>query len=324
MMVYYTKGTNLIQQKIGDIKMFLTGFADEAGASLAVQIKATRELGWKFIETRNLDGKNLASLTDAEFEDVCAQLDAAGISFNCYGSAVANWNKHPRCEEAFEQSKKELFAAIPRMHKLGIKIIRGMSFLTPVDEQPDSPALEKIIFAKVGELVKICEDNGIIYGHENCMNYGGLSYVHTLKLLDNIKSPALKLIYDTGNPVFNYRRIGFAPYALQSGWEFYRNVREFITYVHIKDGTALPREDGVRPDCKYCWAGDGSGDVRAIVKDLREYGYDGGFSMEPHVAAVFHDEAKEESDSLDKIKYESYVEYGRRFEKLLRDCGWEF
>ena len=41
--------------------MFLTGFADEAGASLATQIKATRELGWKFIETRNLDGKNLAS-----------------------------------------------------------------------------------------------------------------------------------------------------------------------------------------------------------------------------------------------------------------------
>ena len=55
-----------------------------------------------------------------------------------------------------------------------------------------------------------------------------------------------------------------------------------------------------------------------------EYGYDGGFSMEPHVAAVFHEEAKEDSASLDKIKYESYVEYGRRFEKLLRDCGWEF
>ena len=306
------------------MKMFLTGFADEAGASLDVQIKATLELGWKFIETRNLGGKYLATLTDAEFEDVCAQLDAAGISFNCYGSTVANWQKHPRSEEDFEKSKTELLAAIPRMHKLGIKIIRGMSFLTPDDEQPDSPALEKIIFAKVGELVKICEDNGIIYGHENCMNYGGLSYKHTLKLLDNIKSPAFKLIYDTGNPVFNYRRIGFAPYGLQSSWEFYRNVREFITYVHIKDGTALPREDGVRPDCKYCWAGDGSGDVRAIVKDLREYGYDGGFSMEPHVAAVFHEEAKEDSASLDKIKYESYVEYGRRFEKLLRDCGWEF
>ena len=40
--------------------MFLTGFADEAGADFAVQIKATKELGWKYIETRNINGKNLA------------------------------------------------------------------------------------------------------------------------------------------------------------------------------------------------------------------------------------------------------------------------
>ena len=303
--------------------MFLTGFADEAGASLAVQIRATRELGWKFIETRALDGKNLSSLTDAEFDDVCAQLDEAGVAFNCYGSAVANWNTPPRSDEGFERSRNELLAAIPRMHKLGIKMLRGMSFSTPEDEQPDSPELEKIIFAKVNELVKICEDNGIIYGHENCMNYGGLSHLHTLKLLDNVKSPAFKLIFDTGNPVFNYRRIGTAPYPLQSSWEFYRNVREFITYVHIKDGTALPTADGKRPACDYCYAGDGSGDVRAIMIDLLKSGYDGGFSIEPHVAAVFH-EAQESSESLDEIKYTSYIEYGRRFEKLLRECGWVF
>ena len=303
--------------------MFLTGFADEAGADFATQIKATAELGWKFIETRAIGSKNLASLTEEEFENMCAQLDAAGISISCYGSAVASWNKHPRKEEDFVKSREELLAAIPRMHKLGVKLIRGMSFLTPEDEAPDSPELEKIIFAKVNELVKICEDNGIVYGHENCMNYGGLSHLHTLKLLDHVKSPAFKLIFDTGNPVFNYRRIGAGPYPLQSAWEFYRNVREFIIYVHIKDGTALPRPDGKRPACRYSYAGDGSGDVRAIVIDLRETGYDGGFSMEPHVAAVFH-EAQTRSASLDAVKYTSYVEYGRRFEKLLRECGWEF
>ena len=48
--------------------MFLTGFADEAGSSLDIQIKATKELGWKYIETRNIDGKNLSTLTDAEFD----------------------------------------------------------------------------------------------------------------------------------------------------------------------------------------------------------------------------------------------------------------
>ena len=104
--------------------MFLTGFADEAGASLTAQIKATKELGWKFIEARNIDGKNLATLSDAEFDSVCAMLDEAGISINCFGSGVANWQKHPRSEEDFEKSKTELLAAIPRMHKLGIKIIK--------------------------------------------------------------------------------------------------------------------------------------------------------------------------------------------------------
>ncbi|MFA6815728.1 MAG: sugar phosphate isomerase/epimerase [Lentisphaeria bacterium] len=302
--------------------MFLTGFADEASADFATQIKATRELNWKFIESRAIGTKNLSSLTEKEFEDICQQLDASGVAINCYGSSVANWNRDPRKEEDFEASKTELLNAIPRMQKLGIKMIRGMSFLTPKDEEPDSPELEQIIFAKVNKLVKICEDAGIIYGHENCMNYGGLSHLHTLKLLDHVKSDSFKLIYDTGNPTFNYRWIGGKPHPLQSSWEFYKNVREFITYVHIKDATALPREDGVRPPANFCYAGDGAGDVRAIVIDLLKTGYDGGFSMEPHVASVFHQ--KDDSQALDVVKYQSYVEYGKRFEKLLRDCGWKF
>ena len=303
--------------------MFLTGFADEAAKDLTRQIAATKELGWKYIEARYIDGKNLATLTDEEFDGVCAKLADAGVSINCYGSGVANWATHPRKEEDFIATKKELLTALPRMQKLGIKMIRAMSFLQPADEAPDNPDLEKVIFAKVNELVKICEDAGVIYGHENCMNYGGLSFKHTLKLLDNVKSPNFKLIYDTGNPVFNYRWIGQKPYPLQSSWEFYKNVREFITYVHIKDGTALPLEDGVtRPPCQFCYAGDGNGDVRAIVIDLLKTGYDGGFSIEPHVATVFHEADK--GQDLEEVKYASYVEYGRRFEKLLRDCGWKF
>ena len=76
--------------------MFLTGFADEAGSSLDIQIKATKELGWKYIETRNIDGKNLSTLTDAEFDTLCEKLDNAGIAINCYGSSIANWGMHPR------------------------------------------------------------------------------------------------------------------------------------------------------------------------------------------------------------------------------------
>ena len=41
--------------------MFLTGFADEAGWELSTQIKATKELGWKYIESRGINKKNLAT-----------------------------------------------------------------------------------------------------------------------------------------------------------------------------------------------------------------------------------------------------------------------
>ncbi len=303
--------------------MFLTGFADEASADFATQIKATKELGWKYIECRNINGKNLATLTDEEFDAMCAQLSEAGVSINCFGSGVANWGKHPRSDADFQASLDELNGALPRMKKLGIKIMRGMSFKTPFqEEEPDNPELEAIIFKKVRQLVEICADNGIIYGHENCMNYGGLSFKHTLKLLEKVNHENLKLIYDTGNPTFNYRWIGEKPYPTQSSWEFYRNVREFVVYVHIKDAICIeePRMDCVRPKCTFTYAGDGEGDVRAIVTDLRKRGYDGGFSMEPHLGAVFHDGNAQASP--DEIRYANYVNYGRRFEQLLRDCGW--
>ena len=62
--------------------MFLTGFTDEAGSDFAVQLKATRELGWKFMESRGINGKNLATLTEGEFEAVAEQLHTA-VQFSC-------------------------------------------------------------------------------------------------------------------------------------------------------------------------------------------------------------------------------------------------
>ncbi|MCI5778235.1 MAG: sugar phosphate isomerase/epimerase [Lentisphaeria bacterium] len=300
--------------------MFLTGFADEAGADLEVQIRATRELGWKYIESRMIGKTMLGTMSDAEFEDAFAKLEAAGIKINCYGSAVANWAKDPRREEDFQKSVDELRTAIPRMRRLGCNLLRGMSFAMVSDADPESPELEAMVFHKVRYLVELCADNGIVYGHENCMNYGGYSHKHTLKLLEKVDHDNLKLIYDTGNPTFNYRRIGTPPYPLQSSWEFYRNVRDHIVYVHIKDGLALPKEGETHAVAEYTYAGDGAGDVRAIVKDLLRTGYDGGFSIEPHLGCVFHDGNAQAGE--DGIRYQNYVNYGRRFEKLLTECGW--
>ena len=162
------------------------------------------------------------------------------------------------------------------------------------------------------------------------MNYGGLGWPWTLELVENV--PGLKLVFDTGNPVGSDDRTQPAPYPKQSSWEFYRHVKEHIAYIHIKDGKfdkaankstfMYPGEgdgdfDPTKQDLVCTWPGEGQGDVRRIVGDLLASGYDGGFSMEPHMAVIFHDKSVVANP---KVMFDNYVEYGRRFMKLVAEC----
>lgn len=61
---------------------------------------------------------------------------------------------------------------------------------------------------------------------------------------------------------------------------------------------------------------EGEGFVRKIVADLLSRGYDGGISIEPHVAAVIH---QGEGPVPEEILYSSYLEYGRRFMKIVSE-----
>ena len=298
--------------------MYLTGFADEAGACIDTQIKATQTLGWSNIEMRNVgvgdETKNLTEISDAAFDIVAAKLDDAGVTVNCFGSAIANWGK--LITEPFDSSLEESRRAIPRMKRLGSTFVRMMSFKHDLESDPfddDAQGFEERC-RRLRELVAMFAGEGLTCVHENCMNYGGMGYLFTQRLVENV--PGLKLVYDTGNPVFTDDRTKPAPYPKQNSWEFYSHVKEHIAYVHIKDGTWPVGAE--KPTSTFTYAGEGQGDVRAIVKDLLDSGYEGGFSMEPHLAVVFHDESVQ---AKDEVRYSNYIEYGRRFEQLLSDIG---
>ena len=288
--------------------MYLTGFADEAAVDIDGQIRATRELGWKCIEARNVGGKQIHDITDADFDGVCAKLQAAGVTINCFGSTIANWGK--KIDEPFDSSLAETQRAIPRMQRLGTKLVRIMSFAVRknADESDADEQMEQERFRRLRELVKRFSDAGLTPVHENCMNYGGMSWKHTLRMLEAV--PGLKLVFDTGNPIFTDDRGKPAPRPKQSAWEFYTKVREHIAYVHIKDG----HWDAAAKKSVFTFPGEGNGDVRCIVADLLKHGYDGGFSMEPHLAVVYHDASIQTAEA---VKYANYVEYGRRFMKLM-------
>jgi sugar phosphate isomerase/epimerase len=278
--------------------MFFSGISDEAGQAIDTQIRAHKELGWTHLELRMVDGQNITALSDEKFDEVYRKVCDAGMSVSCFGSAIANWARPITCDASIDV--EDLKRAIPRMKRFGTCFIRVMSY--PND--PKNPIAEsewrKEAIARVKVLAKIAEDGGILLAHENCSGWGGLSADNSNILLGEVNSPALKVVFDTGNPV---------TYG-QDAWEYYQKVYDSIVYVHIKDARKV---DGVDV---YTYCGEGDGYVKEIVGDLLAKGYDGGFSIEPHLAAVIHTGQKSESDA--KL-YDSYTEYGRRLMKIVSE-----
>ena len=73
--------------------MFLSGIADEASPQLPKQIQAHLDLGWRHIELRNIEGRNLTDLEDDAFDRAAGQVLEAGLQVSCFASQVANWSR---------------------------------------------------------------------------------------------------------------------------------------------------------------------------------------------------------------------------------------
>jgi sugar phosphate isomerase/epimerase len=290
--------------------MILTGIGDEAGILLDAQIKATQQLGWKYLEMRMVEVPgfpkgNFHDIPDPAFDIAVQRLHEANIGVYCFGSAIANWSQ--KLSDPFDITLAEVNRCIPRMQKLGAKFVRIMSF-KPGDSEETTPPE---VFRRIDRVSRMFQDAGLQAVHENCMNYGGMSWRHALELLDHC--PALKWVFDTGNPVFNPDRIKPKPWPRQDAWEFWEHVRDHVVHIHIKDATYVPAKN----DCDYNYPGEGQGSVRRILQDAFSRGYDAGISIEPHVAVVFHDPSA--AKASDKQIYDSYIRYGRNLEKIINE-----
>lgn len=280
--------------------MHLTGFADEAADGIEDQIRATKRLGWKYIESRNINGVNIHDLSDKEFDSAAGKLEDAGIKVNCFGSTIANWSK--AINEPFESSLEEARRAIPRMKRLGTKLIRIMSFAVLKDFPPENQMAEER-FRRVNIICKMFSDEGLLPVHENCMNYGGMGWEYTLRLIN--AAPGLKLVFDTANP-----GLATPNSPSQSSWEFYSRVKNHIAHIHIKDMVW----DNLNNKAVYTFPGDGACDVEKILRDVFTSGYNGDISIEPHMKVIFHDENVK---SQAEARFDNYIEYGQRLEKLI-------
>lgn len=294
--------------------MYLSGFADEAADDILGQIEATKALGWSHIETRAVDKVNIHDLDDASFERCVAALEEADIQVSCFGSTIANWGKS--VDEDFAAALRTVDRALSRMKRLRVRQIRLMSYAIFRDAsgRAFSDQKEAERFARLREICARFLDAGITPVHENCLNYGGMSWEHTLRLLEEV--PGLRLVYDTGNPGLTPDFRQPYPYPNQDGWEAWEHLRPYTVYMHIKDG----KRDQATGEEIYFFPGEGDCQVERVLADLLSMGYEGGLSIEPHMAVVFHNDKVTSSAAA---RFDNYVEYGRRTEALLRRLGCE-
>lgn len=254
----------------------LTGFADEISSDLEEQTKVLQRLGMTHLELRGVYGKGMERYTIKEAKEIANLLGENGLSVSAMGSPIGK----RRLDEDFE-AHFELFRHVVELaHLFGTQFIRMFSFFVPNGEEARNYREE--VLERVGRFVEYAKENDVILLHENEKEIYGDVANRCLELMEAFYGDHFKAVFDFANFV----QCG------QDTLEAYRLLKPYIAYVHVKD--AFFKDGRVVP------AGYGEGNVAAILKDLKESGYNGFLSLEPHLTEFRGFEALENGGQLGK------------------------
>jgi sugar phosphate isomerase/epimerase len=243
------------------------GIGDEAAPDLAGQIAVHTELGIGSIELRTIDGLGLHLLDETALAGAAEALAAAGLTVPVVDTPIGNWATTVATD--LDGELAVLAGSARAAHALGATWLRVMSY--PNDGRPE-PAWATESIRRLTVLAREAERLGVVLLHENCQGWAGQGPEQTLRMLAEVDSPALRLVFDLGN--------GLA-YGYEAA-DFLDRVLPWVDHVHVKDG--LRTADGA----VFTEPGRGEVDVAGCVKRLEESGYRGRYSLEPHVAHIPH------------------------------------
>lgn len=244
------------------------GIGDEAADALSGQISAVTALGWRALELRSIDGAPIAEIPDAAFAGAAARITDAGLTVPCLASRIGNWARPVTGD--LHDDLAELTVLATRCSLLGTRYIRVMSYTRGTADE-DEWGRRAVV--RLRELALRAADAGVTLLHENCTGWAGTNADRVLDLLGTVDSPALRLLFDTGNGI---------PYGYDA-YELLDRVWQYVAHVHIKDATGTP--DAPR----YVPPGAGQARVAACLRLLLDRGYRGAWSIEPHLALRPHE-----------------------------------
>ncbi len=244
----------------------LTGFADEIDPELDRQLETLASEGMKHFDLRGVWNTNVLSLSDAQVSRIQSALRSAGISVSAIASPIGKIGIRDEFGPHMEAFKRGLDLA----NRFGARYVRIFSFFIPAGDDPAT--YRGAVLDRLGALVAAAEGTGVTLIHENERAIYGDTPERCLDLLTSIDSPTLRAAWDPANFV---QVLGPGARPHDQG---YALLRPYIAYVHVKD--ALAAGGQVVP------AGEGDGQIRESIAALRADGFDGFFSLEPHLASA--------------------------------------
>lgn len=239
----------------------LSGFGDEIDDDPVVQTAVLNSLGARHIEVRGAWGTNVVDFTPSQLTELKAVLDRRETGVSAIASPIG---KVPVALPV-EHEVARLAKAIDAAHALGSDYVRIFSFYP--GEGQDPALIRDEVLTRMRALADLAEREGVILLHENEKEIYGDVPSRVLDIVESVGSAALRLAWDNANFV----QCGVKPFT--EAWPL---LHEYVDYLQVKDAVAATGQ--VVP------AGFGDGQLLETVTALRDRGYDGFASLEPHLA----------------------------------------
>jgi sugar phosphate isomerase/epimerase len=238
----------------------LSGFIDEISDDFSLQCTIAAELGLRYVEVRSAWGTNILDLDDAQLSRVRETLSVYGLKVSSIGSPIGKIS----IDDEFPPHLERMRHAVEVAKTLEAPYIRIFSFFIPEGTDPDSRRDE--VISRMEDLADVAADSDVILVHENEKDIYGDIPRRCLDIVTSVSSPKLRLAWDPANFV----QVGVRPFT-----EGYEMLRPHVSYIQIKDALLTNGTVVV--------AGAGDGEVRETVRALQADGFDGFFSLEPHL-----------------------------------------
>jgi sugar phosphate isomerase/epimerase len=243
------------------VSVVLSGFADEISADPEEQLATLAAESIRYLELRSAWSVNVADFTAGQLSAFRAALDRAGVTVSAIGSPIGKIPLEAPLGPELDRLRRIADIAA----ELGTPIVRVFSFFVPPAEPPGRHRQQ--VIDRMAALAAIASERGLVLAHENEKEIYGDTAERCHDLITAVDSPALRATFDAANFV----QCGVRPFS-----QAYRLLRPYLVYLQVKDALAATGE--VVP------AGQGDGQVRPTLAALRDSGFEGFVSLEPHLA----------------------------------------